>query len=136
MKIINMARRRLRGFVMLEAMLAVAIFAIGVLALGKCVTNCMAAEKFDADSARVWQALQNRASELQAGASPLSDREEPMAAPFEDIRMRQRCRPLSRRNENNVELTGIYAVTLEAQWQVGGEVRSQSIAFYVQPNVR
>ena len=33
-----------RAFVLFEAMIAVAMFSIGVLALGKCVENCIVAE--------------------------------------------------------------------------------------------
>ena len=39
-------RHASRGFLLLESMLAVAIFAIGILALGRCVENCLKAERF------------------------------------------------------------------------------------------
>ena len=36
--------KRAGGFMLLEALLAVTIFAIGVLTLGRCVSGCLSAE--------------------------------------------------------------------------------------------
>src|SRR5258707_1385616 len=52
-----------KGFVLLEALVAVAIFAIGVIALGRCVSNCLAAERLRFEDARSRQVLENRLAE-------------------------------------------------------------------------
>ena len=49
-----------RGVMLLEAMLAVAIFAIGVITLGRCVSNCIAAERLVQEDALARRALENR----------------------------------------------------------------------------
>lgn len=124
---------RHRAFVLLEAILAVAIFALGVLSLGKCVTNCLDAERLKTEGALARRALENRFAELEAGARPLVDSQELLPAPFAGVTLRQRCRPLSRRNEKGVEMTGLQAVTLEAVWRSGRETRSRQLVFYVHP---
>lgn len=121
------------AFMLLEAMLAVAIFALGVLALGRCVTNCLDAERFKAEGALAWRALDNRVAELEAGARPVLDSEELLPAPFAGVRLKQRCAPLPKRNEKGVEMTGLYAVTLDATWRSGPDTRSRQLIFYVRP---
>jgi Tfp pilus assembly protein PilV len=122
-----------RAFVLLEAMLAVAIFALGVLALGKCVTNCLDAERFKSEAALVRRALENRFAELESGAQPLRNGQELLPAPFTGITLTQQCVPLRKTNERNVEMTGLYAVTLDASWQSGRGIQSRQLAFYVHP---
>lgn len=128
------ARAGRHAFVLLEAMLAVAIFALGVLALGKCTTNCLAAERFKVEGVLVRQVLENRVAEVESGARPLLDKsEELLPAPFGSITLKQECVPLQKRNERNVEMTGLYSVTLEASWRSGREIQSRQLAFYVHP---
>jgi hypothetical protein len=124
---------RHRAFVLLEAVLAVAIFALGVLSLGKCVTNCLDAERFKTEGTLVWRALENRLAELEAGAHPLIDSQELLPAPFAGVTLKQRCMPLSKRNEKGVEMTNLLAVTLDASWRSGRETRSRQLVFYVHP---
>ena len=55
------------GFVLIEVMLGVMIFAIGVLALGRCVNNCISAETLREETERARLALENRMAEVEAG---------------------------------------------------------------------
>ena len=121
------------AFMLLEAVLAVAIFAIGVLALGKCVTNCLDAERIKSEGVLARRALENRLVELESGAQPLRESEEVLPAPFVGITLKQRCVPLRKQNEKNVEMTGLYAVTLDATWRSGRTAQSRQLAFYVHP---
>src|SRR5205823_8553433 len=59
--------RHSAAFVLLEVMLGVLIFSIGVLALGQCVNNCIAAESARNDDQRARLALENRMAEIEAG---------------------------------------------------------------------
>ena len=52
-------------------MLAVAIFALGMIALGQCLNNCLVAQHIKQDDLRARQALQNRMIEIEAGAVEL-----------------------------------------------------------------
>ena len=54
--------------------MAVAIFAIGMLALGKCVENLLRAEKFRREDALAQRALTNYWAQIEAGALPLADK--------------------------------------------------------------
>lgn len=126
--------RRRAGFVLLEAMLAVAIFALGMLALGRCVSNCISAERFKLEDTRARQALANRVAEIESSLQPLPERtEEKLKGSFEGITLRQRSVPLKKKNEQNVELTGLRAVTLEVSWLSGGDPQSRQLTFYVRP---
>ena len=58
------------GFVLIEVMLGVAIFAIGVIALGRCVNNCIVAESVRQETERARLALENRMAEVEAGEVP------------------------------------------------------------------
>src|SRR5713226_4241595 len=54
------------GFALYEVLLGVAIFAVGVLALGRAVENCMNASMLNAEEDAVRQILSNRMAEIQA----------------------------------------------------------------------
>ncbi|HWX15025.1 MAG TPA: hypothetical protein VNY07_00410, partial [Chthoniobacterales bacterium] len=58
--------RRRGGFALYEVIIGVAIFAVGVLALGRAVENCLNASMLNAEEERVRQILSNRMAELQA----------------------------------------------------------------------
>jgi hypothetical protein len=128
------ATRGRASFILIEAMLAVAIFALGMLTLGHCVTNCIAAEQFKVEDARARRALENRIAEIEAGArSVLELSKEKLSGSFAGLTLLQRSAPLKKRNEKNEELTGLVAVTLEVAWSSGGETRSRQLIFYVHP---
>ena len=131
----SIKRRRMRaGFVLLEAMIAVAIFALGVIALGRCVSNCIAAERFKVEDARARRVLANRMAEIEAEAVEVTNAsEEKLKAPFEGMTLKQRRVILKKKNEKKVEMTGLYAVTLEVTWLSDREPQSKELTFYVHP---
>src|SRR5881296_4473041 len=55
-----------RAFALYEVVLGVAIFAVGVLALGRAVENCLTASTLNAEEEAVRQILSNRMAEIQA----------------------------------------------------------------------
>lgn len=124
-----------RGFVLLEVLLAVAIFAIGVITLGRCVSNCIAAEQLKAESDRARQVLENRVAEIQSGAVPLTKEiTEPLKAPFAGWILHQKAVPLDRKNELGQPFQGLFAVTLDLTWPSNGQKNSRTITFYAQSN--
>jgi hypothetical protein len=121
------------GFVLIEVMLGVTIFSMGVLALGQCVNNCVQAEvaKNEDRSARV--ALSNRLAEIEGGSvDPSKANKEDLKGMFAGITLKQRFKPLSLKNEKKVDIIGLYQVDLEASWKNGKEEQSKVLTFYVQ----
>ena len=65
-----------RAFALYEVLLGVAIFAIGVIALGRAVENCLNASSISAEESVVRQILSDRMAEIQAAPGlPDSERE-------------------------------------------------------------
>ena len=84
-------RGKARGFMLLEALLAVTIFALGVLTLGRCVSACLSAERLKAEDALARRALENRWAEIESGAVQMTNEStEELKAPFEGPRARRR----------------------------------------------
>jgi type II secretion system protein I len=120
-----------KGFVLLEALLAVAIFGIAVIALGRCVSNCLAAERLRFEDARSRQVLENRLAEIQLGAVPLAkESTEILKSPYEGWKLKETAVPLVRKNELDQPLTGLQAVTLQVTWTSDGEAHSRELTFY------
>ena len=132
--------RNERGVMLLEVMLAVMIFAIGVITLGRCVSNCIAAERQKEDEALARRALENRWAEVESGAvtlnaaggGPTSSSEE-LKSPFAGMRMKMASVPVKMKNEKEEKIEGISAVTLTVTWESGGEEQSKELIFYVYP---
>jgi prepilin-type N-terminal cleavage/methylation domain-containing protein len=126
-----------RGFWLLESMIAVAIFSIGMIALGQCVNNCLAAVRIKEEDARARLALANRMAEIEAGAVQLADSVvEELKEPYEGMRLKQTRVPVIRKNENEQDIVGIYAVTLELMWKSDGQELSRDLLFYAYPRPR
>ena len=129
-----------RGVMLLEAMLAVAIFAIGVITLGKCVSNCIAAQRQQDEEALARRALENRWAEIEAGAVPLATQgggsassSEELKGPFAGMKMKTVSVPVKKKNEKEEKIEGISAVTLTATWESDRQEWSKELIFYVYP---
>jgi Tfp pilus assembly protein PilV len=61
-----MSRSRRKAFALYEVLIGLAIFSLGVIALGRSVQNCMNASGLNAEEDRVRQILADRMAELQA----------------------------------------------------------------------
>ncbi len=125
---------RRHGFVLLEAMIAVAIFALGVITLGRCVSQCLVAEQFKREDERARRVLQNRMAEIEAGVLPLKEPIiEDLKEPFAGMKLEQKAREVKKYNEGKEELTGLLAVTVRVTWRNSGEPQSRELIFYVRP---
>jgi Tfp pilus assembly protein PilV len=125
------ALRRL-GFALYEVLLGVAIFAVGVLALGRAVENCMNASMLNAEEDAVRQILSNRMAEIQAArGTPDSAKEDKVDSGYGMVKLLQKSAPAELTEPNNTQLNGINLVTLTVQWQRGGVSQSKQIQFYV-----
>src|SRR6266576_2246700 len=111
-------RRRHLAFALYEVLIGLAIFAVGVIALGRSVQNCLNATGINAEEDRVRQILANRMAELQATPGfPDAKKETKVATGYGDILLVQRSVPSPIKVEANTEANGINLVTLSAEWK-------------------
>ncbi len=121
-----------RAFVLIEVMLGVAIFAIGIFALGEAVNNCIVADSARADDQRARMALESAIAQVEAGAVQLgTTRTEKLTGAFEGITITEKREPLTLKNEKNEPLTGLYSVNIQADWTRGSQPQSKTVTFYV-----
>lgn len=126
-----MSRSNRRGFALYEVLIGVAIFAIGILALGRAVENCLNASILSAEEDRVRQVLANRMAEIQATPGvPDAAKEIKVDTGYGIVRVIQKVAP-AKLSEAGADLNGIERVSLTAQWQRGGVPQSRLIEFYV-----
>jgi hypothetical protein len=130
-------RRGRRGFLLLECMLAVGIFAFGILALGRCVENCLKAERFRREEALAQRALTNYFVQVSAGAIPLTDKVSyPLEGAWTGMTMNITREPLEVKNEKDQELFGLYQVKLQLSWASAGETITRELQFIIYPRQR
>jgi Tfp pilus assembly protein PilV len=112
--------------------MGLAIFALGVLALGRAVQNCMNASTLNAEENRIRQILSNRMAEVQtARESPDPAKEFTVDSGYGKVKLIQKSAPADLEEDNGVQLAGVNRVTLTAKWVRGGAEQSQQIEFYV-----
>jgi Tfp pilus assembly protein PilV len=125
------------GFVLLEAMLAVAIFAITVFSIGACIQNCLKAEVLKEEDARGRRILENRMMEIEAGYETVGEKKPPEEIKaYPGMTLTTASTPLKAKNEKKEDITGIYDVKLTLSWPSGTKTQEKSIEFYVYPRQR
>jgi hypothetical protein len=119
------------GFALYEVLLGLAIFAIGVIALGHAVGNCINASALTADDARVRRILANRMAEIETTpGQPDQVKVTKIDTGYGVVRLTQKTKP-EPLQEANANVQGILRVTLTADWTRGGTQQKKEIAFYV-----
>jgi len=125
-------RRNKKGFALYEVLMGLAIFALGVLALGRAVGNCLNASTLNAEEERVRQILSNRMAEVQvAPGFPDSAKEFNIDTGYGTVKLIQKSAPAELEEDDGTQLAGVNRVTLTAKWKRGGAEQSQQIEFYV-----
>ena len=126
-------RARLRcAFALYEVLLGVAIFAVGVIALGRAVENCLNASSISAEEGAVRQILSDRMAVVQAAPGvPDPEKEFKVNSNYGVVRLIQKSAPAELTEEDKTLLSGITLVRLTAQWQHAGVPQSKRIEFYV-----
>ena len=125
-------KRSRGGFALYEVMIGLAIFALGVLALGRAVQNCMNASVVSEDENRVRQLLANRMAEIQASpVPPDASRETKIDTGYGIVKLIEKAQPEELEEPDNTLVTGISRVTLTAQWSRNGASQSRQLVFYV-----
>jgi Tfp pilus assembly protein PilV len=120
------------GFALYEVLLGITIFALGVIALGHAVENCLNASTINAEEGVVRQILSNRMAEVQATKGvPEDSKEFKIDTNYGGIKIVQKATAAELTEPDNTLLNDIYLVTLTAQWQQGGVPQSKQVQFYV-----
>jgi hypothetical protein len=124
--------QHLNAFALYEVLLGITIFALGVIALGHAVENCLNASTINAEEEVVRQILSNRMAEIQAARGvPDDSKEFKVDSNYGGIKVVQKTAAAELTEPDNTLLNGIYLVTLTAQWQQGGVPQSKHLKFYV-----
>lgn len=130
-------RRPDQGFLLLECMLAVAIFALGIIALGRCVENCLKAEHFRREEGLAQRALTNFWIQMEQGAFPEKQQfSEKLKGAWDGMTMNVTREPLALKNEKDQDLFGLFQVKLQLTWPSGGETVVREMEFIMFPKQR
>jgi hypothetical protein len=134
-----MAARTLRkrsrskyAFALYEVLLGVAIFALGVIALGRAVENCINASTISSEENVVRQILSDRMAQVQAAlAVPEPEKEFKIKTSYGRVTLTQKTVRAPLTEPDNTLINGINLVTLTAHWDHAGVPQSKQIQFYV-----
>jgi hypothetical protein len=125
------------GALLFEVMLAVGIFAAGVLALGQCVQNLLRGERFRREEALAQRLLANYLVQIETEALPIADKmSEQLKGAWTGMTMNIVREPMKLMNEKEQELFGIYRVTLDLSWKSGADTVTRTLSFYTYPRQR
>jgi Tfp pilus assembly protein PilV len=125
-------RKTAHGFILLEIMLAVMIFSIGVISLAYAVNNCLNAEIMRADDQRAELVLQNTMASIEQNETNADqNRTEALTGMFQGLSLQVTNTPLNWQNENGQDLTGLNQIDLKVSWPDGTQTVSKSLQFYV-----
>jgi hypothetical protein len=120
------------AFALYEVLLGVAIFALGVIALGRTVENCINASTISAEENVVRQILSDRMAQVQVeSAVPDTEKEFKIKTSYGWITLTQKTAPAALTEPDNTLITGINLVTLTVRWEHAGVPQSKQIQFYV-----
>jgi hypothetical protein len=121
----------------MEVILAVAIFALAVVALAGCVENLINAQTIKDEDEKVRRFLASRMYEIEAGAVPLSDSStEEIKDMLPQMKLKTTRTQLKRKNEKEQDLFGLYAVNLQLTWLSGNTEVERNLSFYIYPRQR
>jgi len=124
--------RSTRAFALYEVLLGVAIFALGVIALGRAVENCINASTISSEDNVVRQILSDRMAQVQVAlAVPDAEKEFKIDTHYGRIILHQKTEPAALTEPDNTLITGMNIVTLTASWEHAGVPESRQIQFYV-----
>ncbi len=136
MKLLRHAKKS-AGFMLLESMLAVAIFGLGVVALGRCVENLLRAERIRREEGLAQRLLANYLVQIETEALPLSDKmTEQLKGAWAGMTMNITREQMKLQNEKEQELFGLYKVTLDVSWTTGRETIHRDLSFVFYPKQR
>jgi Tfp pilus assembly protein PilV len=131
------SRKKSAGFMLLESMLAVAIFGLGVIALSRCVENCLRAERIRREEGLAQRSLANYLVQIETEALPIADQmSEQLKGAWAGMTMNITREQMKLKNEKEQEIFGLYKVTLDVSWASGRDVIHRDLSFILYPKQR
>lgn len=128
----RISQRRRDSFLLLECVIAVMMFSVAVIALGRCMTNCLSLQQDRLREERARLALENAMVELQASpAMPDETHRQKLEGYFSGLTVLEQRRTLNIKNEDGVNLSGLHEITLTAEWMEGRVKQTKSLSFYL-----
>jgi|GEM_PF-672957 len=122
------------GFLLLESMIAVFMFAVGLIALGHCVRNLMRAERFKREDAKARQVLSNYFSMIEnGGISGAETFSEEVGDGYEGMKIHFEKEQLKLMNEKEQEVFGLYQIKLAVTWESEKEELRRELSFIMYP---
>ena len=120
------------AFALYEVLLGVAIFALGVIAMGRAVENCINASSISAEENVVRQILSDRMAQVQAASAiPEPEKEFKVGTNYGRVTLTQKTASVTLTEPDNTIINGINLVILTAHWHHAGLPQSRQIQFYV-----
>src|ERR1051326_2511801 len=120
------------AFALYEVLIGVAIFALGVIALGRAVENCLNASTISSEENAIRQILSDRMAQVQAASAvPEAEKEFKINTNYGRVTLIQKTTPAALTEPDNTLISGINLVTLTARWEHAGVPQSKQIQFYV-----
>jgi hypothetical protein len=121
-----------RAFALYEVLMGVAIFAFGVLALGRAVENCLNASTLNAEEVRVHLILANRMAEVQTTPGPPDAAKEfTVDTGYGNVKLIQAAADAGLKDKLGAQISGLHRVLLTAKWTRAGTEQMEQIEFYV-----
>ena len=137
MRALRHPSKKSAGFLLLESMLAVTIFGLGMIALSRCVENLLRAERIRREEGLAQRVLGNYFAQIETEALPLSDTmTESLKGAWTGMTMNITREQLTLQNEKEQELFGLYKVTLDVSWVSGRESIHRDLSFTFYPKQR
>ncbi len=137
MRALRHSSKKSAGFLLLESMLAVTIFGLGMIALSRCVENLLRAERIRRSEGLAQRVLANYFTQIETEALPLADQTtEPLKGAWAGMTMNITREQLKLQNEKEQELFGLYKVTLDVSWNSGRETIHRDMSFIFYPKQR
>ncbi len=120
------------GFALYEVLIGVTIFAVGILALGRSVENCLNASALTAEENRIRQLLSNRMAEIQATPGrPDETKTTKIDSGYGEVVLQERATAAEMKSDEGIDLVGVFRIDLAAKWVRHGIEQQREVMFYV-----
>ena len=116
---------RRQGYILLELIIALSIFAIAVVGLAKALNNSLATANILNRDYAVRLAMRSFLEEMKR--KPLADMATTIQDPKLDLTLTSTVEPLEIKSKEGRAVTDMYTLTVKAEYLAGGQMRDETI---------